>query len=76
VTTRNSDRIAAIWLHAGTPGKPGAARHQLLGRARGISGTITLSASDRRDLSSGRLMVRFYRTDGASAGDVLLRFSE
>jgi amidase len=77
VTASDSDRIAAIWLHSGTPDKPAAARHQLLGRGRVNSGTITLSASDRRDLSSGRLMVRFYRTDGlASPGDVLLQFSE
>jgi hypothetical protein len=56
--------IAAIWLHSGTPEKPSAARHQLFhARAQATpagKGTVTLSSADRRDLSEGRVSIRFY----------------
>lgn len=52
--------LTAVWLHSGTNEKPGAARHQLFDRRSRPSGTITLSHGDRRDLSEGRMLVRFY----------------
>jgi Asp-tRNA(Asn)/Glu-tRNA(Gln) amidotransferase A subunit family amidase len=64
------ERIAAIWLHAGTPNRPGAARHQLYAPGLALSGGVTLGAADRRDLAEGRLLVRLYTTDvRGSAGD-------
>ena len=55
---------SAIWLHAGTTEKPGAARHRLFG-TRGssdsrVTGAIVLSSSDRQDLKEGRMIVRWY----------------
>ena len=65
----------AIWLHAGSPDKPGAARHQLFAVGRPQNGVVTLSAQDRRDLAEGRLLVRFYvESVKGSSGDVPVRF--
>jgi Asp-tRNA(Asn)/Glu-tRNA(Gln) amidotransferase A subunit family amidase len=52
--------VDAVWLHAGTVDKPGAARHQLSGAGSAFAGEVTLSASDRRELEGGRMIVRFY----------------
>lgn len=69
------DQLFAVWIHAGTIEKPGAARHQLFAIGGPASGSITLSAADRTDLSEGRLLVRFYQRDGrGSAADVPIRF--
>src|SRR6185503_19013204 len=59
-----SDRLSAIWIHLGTPAKPGAARHLLFGPAQPPSGTVTLAAVDRKALAEGALMVRFFPRDG------------
>lgn len=68
--------VAAIWLHAGTVEKPGAARHELFATGQATSGSVTLSAADRRDLADGRLLIRFYLANGqGSAGDVPLTFA-
>jgi Asp-tRNA(Asn)/Glu-tRNA(Gln) amidotransferase A subunit family amidase len=75
VAPAGRDRLAAVWIHAGTVEKPGAARHQLLGGGRSTEGTVTLSAADRKDLSEGRLLVRFFvRGVRGSAGDVSVSF--
>jgi Asp-tRNA(Asn)/Glu-tRNA(Gln) amidotransferase A subunit family amidase len=69
-------REAEIWIHSGTPDKPGAARQLLVGRGRGPSGAVTLSAGDRRDLADGRLMVRAYLPGGrGSASDTPIRLT-
>lgn len=61
---KQKDRVAMVWLHTGTPGKPGAARHGLFnaraGTTAGSSGSVTLSSSDRKDLRDGRVLIRFY----------------
>jgi amidase len=69
------EKLVAIWLHAGIPDKPGAARHQLFAVDRPHNGVVILSAQDRRDLADGRLLVRFYvESVKGSSGDVPLRF--
>jgi hypothetical protein len=69
------DRLAAVWIHAGTPAKPGAARHQLYGPDRAPAGTVTLAAADRRGLSEGGLLARFFLRDGrGSAADLPVSF--
>ncbi len=71
------DRLSAVWIHAGTPAKPGAARHQLFGADRAPAGSVTLAAADRRDLSQGALLARFYLRNGrGSAADVPVSFRE
>jgi Asp-tRNA(Asn)/Glu-tRNA(Gln) amidotransferase A subunit family amidase len=69
------DRIFAIWIHAGTPEKPGAARRQLFAAGQPAGGTVSLSAADRKDMADGRLFVRFFlRNVRGSAGDLPLAF--
>ncbi len=65
VRVGDADRrgLAAVWLHSGTPEKPGAARHPLLGGSATPTGTLLLSAADRADLAAGRLFVRFLLAD-------------
>jgi len=71
------DRISAVWIHAGTVEKPGAARHEVFGAGQSTTGSITVSAADRADLSEGRAIVRFYLRDvPGSAGDVPLSFGK
>jgi amidase len=68
-------QLSAVWIHAGTVDKPGAARHQLFASGLPNTGTITLAAADRKDLAEGRLLVRFYLRNGrGSAGDVPVSF--
>ena len=57
-----AQRIGAIWIHAGTAQKPGAARYRLFPGAE-PSGTVTLTAADRDDLRAGALLVRVYLAD-------------
>jgi len=64
-----SKRLSAIWIHLGTPAKPGAARHLLFGPAQPPSGTVTLAAVDRKALAEGALMVRFFPRDGRGTVD-------
>jgi Asp-tRNA(Asn)/Glu-tRNA(Gln) amidotransferase A subunit family amidase len=67
------DGMTAIWLHGGTPGKPGSARHLLYSTGGSTTGTITLSSADRRDLADGHLMLRLYLpSKPGSAADVTL----
>ena len=70
-----AERMYSVWVHAGTVEKPGAARHELFGAGQSTTGSITVSAADRADLSEGRLVVRFYLRDvRGSAGDLPLLF--
>ena len=55
----NTQRITAIWLHAGTVGKPAAARYRLFPDHH-ESGTVTLAAPDREALRKGEMLVRVY----------------
>jgi amidase len=67
------DHISAVWIHAGTVEKPGAARHQIFVPGQSDTGSVTLSAADRKDLAAGRLLIRFFlRNSAGSAGDVPL----
>ena len=59
----SADRPSAIWIHLGTPAKPGAARHLLFEPGQPASGTVTLAAMDRKALADGALMLRFFRRD-------------
>jgi Asp-tRNA(Asn)/Glu-tRNA(Gln) amidotransferase A subunit family amidase len=69
------DRLSAIWIHTGGD-KPAAARHQLYAAGQSLTGTVTLSSADRRDLADGRLVARFYlREHAGSAGDVIIRLN-
>jgi hypothetical protein len=69
------DRIRAVWIHQGTPDKPGAGRHQLFGPSQPAEGNVVLSAADRKELADGRLLVRLFVHDRAgSATDIPLRF--
>jgi hypothetical protein len=68
---RDVQRVAAVWISAGTPAKPGAARHRLFAPGQDSTGSVTLSAADREDLATGHLMIRFFVRDGpGSAADV------
>jgi Asp-tRNA(Asn)/Glu-tRNA(Gln) amidotransferase A subunit family amidase len=71
------ERLSAVWIHAGTPQKPGAARHQLFGADRAPAGSVTLAAADRQGLARDGLLVRFFLRNGrGSAADVPLSFKE
>ena len=71
------DKLSAVWIHAGSAAKPGAARHQLFGADRAPAGTVTLAAADRRDLAEGGLLARFYLRNGrGSAADVQVSFEK
>ena len=61
---KQKDRVASIWLHSGTREQVGAARHQLFHARSGAAttGSVLLSAGDRRDLQEGSLSVRLYPT--------------
>ncbi len=77
VGSTSRQKVAAIWIHAGTPDKPAAARHQLFAAGRSHTGSVTLAAQDRRDLADGRLMIRIYLEEGrGSASDLPVRFGE
>jgi hypothetical protein len=74
VDERAADKITSIWLNGGTKEQPGAARYQLFA-GRALSGVVTLSAIDRRELKEGSLLVRFYSVSGrARAMDAPLSF--
>jgi Asp-tRNA(Asn)/Glu-tRNA(Gln) amidotransferase A subunit family amidase len=66
------ERIAAVWIHAGTVAKPGAARHQLFGGGQGATDSIRLSAADRTSIADGGLFVRIHRRGGAAPLDLQL----
>jgi len=71
------DHLLAVWLHSGTTGKPGAARHQLFAPGQPAAGRVMLSAADRKDAAEGRLLVRFYLQNGrGSAADVPVEFGK
>jgi Asp-tRNA(Asn)/Glu-tRNA(Gln) amidotransferase A subunit family amidase len=71
------DDVTAIWIHSGTPEKPGAARHQIYVPGGKMSGTVTLSAADRKDVMSDAMVVRIYvRNQPGSGNDVALSFRE
>jgi len=61
---KQKPRVAAVWLHSGTPSEPGAARHALFDARRtdrvNAAGEVTLSSGVRKDLQEGRVLVRFY----------------
>jgi Asp-tRNA(Asn)/Glu-tRNA(Gln) amidotransferase A subunit family amidase len=67
------DELSAVWIHRGTPEKPGAARHLMYVPSQSTSGSVILSAADRKDIASGTMLLRFFvRDHPGSAGDALL----
>lgn len=71
----NLARLAAVWIHAGTPDAPGAARHLIFREGGSFTGSFTVTAADRRDIAEGRWLVRAYLRDVAgSAGDQAIDF--
>jgi amidase len=67
LTTTAGDPPAAVWIHLGTPSKPGAGRHLLFGPGQPMAGSVTLAAVDRKALAEGALMVRFFPRDARGA---------
>ena len=69
------DEVEAMWIHSGTPDKPGAARHLIYAPGRTISDSVLLSAADRKDLMNGTLLLRMYvRNQAGSGSDVAISF--
>jgi formylglycine-generating enzyme required for sulfatase activity len=56
--------ISAIWLHSGTPEKPGAARQVVYTAEQGLHRDLTLTHAARHDLAAGQLLVRVYPAPG------------
>jgi Asp-tRNA(Asn)/Glu-tRNA(Gln) amidotransferase A subunit family amidase len=69
---RNIAQLGAVWIGTGTPAKPGALRHRLLGPGLDANGVVLLTFRDREDLAKANLMVRFFLPTGRSAADVPL----
>ncbi len=73
---RTTDEVRAVWLHRGTPDKPGPAFQQLRIAPDGTSsGNVTLSFAERRALQTGQLFLALYtarRPIGAARVPVLL----
>ncbi len=69
---RNIAQLGAVWIGTGTPLKPGALRHRLLGPGLDANGVVLLTFRDREDLAKANLMVRFFLPTGRSAADVPL----
>jgi Asp-tRNA(Asn)/Glu-tRNA(Gln) amidotransferase A subunit family amidase len=67
---RDIGQLGAVWVGTGTPGKPGALRHRLVGPGADRNGTIVLTYRDREELAKNNLMVRFFLPTGRSAADV------
>lgn len=72
------DEIRALWLHRGTPDEPGPATRQIPVAARGpSSGSLTLTAVERRALDRGDLYLEIYtRERPIGAGRTPLRLPE
>ena len=69
------DQLSAVWIHAGTVDKPGAARHQIYAQGQSTTGSVFLSATDRKDIANDAMLLRFFvRNQPGSAGDVTLSF--
>ena len=69
---RNIAQLGAVWIGTGTPLKPGALRHRLLGPGLDANGVVLLTFRDREDLAKANLMVRFFLPTGRSVADVPL----
>jgi amidase len=59
--TRKQDDVRAVWIHRGTPEKPGPATQQVrVAPAGASSGTLTLTFVERRALEQGDLYLELY----------------
>jgi hypothetical protein len=63
-------RLTAVWIHAGTPDAPGAARHMIWRQGDSFTGSLNVTAADRRDIAERRWLVRAYLLPVAGSGDV------
>ena len=61
--------VIAIWTHAGTVEKPGAARHLIYAPGQPASGSVALSGADRKDVANGTALLRLYLRDHAGVAD-------
>jgi Asp-tRNA(Asn)/Glu-tRNA(Gln) amidotransferase A subunit family amidase len=69
---RDLAQLGAVWIGVGTPAKPAALRHRLLGPGADANAFVILSHRDREDLAKTHLMVRFFSTAGKDVADVPL----
>lgn len=67
-------QLTGVWLHGGTVDKPGAGRHQLYGGGQGMSGTLVITALDRRELAATGMLLRVF-TRTLPPVDVVVRFA-
>jgi Asp-tRNA(Asn)/Glu-tRNA(Gln) amidotransferase A subunit family amidase len=72
---RDIAQLGTVWIGTGTPAKPGALRHRLMGPGVDRTGTIVLTYRDREELGKNNLMVRFFGPTGRSMGDVPITLS-
>lgn len=75
VAAERVPHVIAMWLHRGTPDKPGPAVHQLFEGTAGSAGTVTLSYGERGDLENGGLFLRIYWDDQPQATVIPLRLA-
>jgi Asp-tRNA(Asn)/Glu-tRNA(Gln) amidotransferase A subunit family amidase len=66
---RDLAMMGAVWIGIGTPMKPGALRHRVMGPGVDRSGTIVLTYRDREELTNNNLMVRFFLPTGRSVAN-------
>jgi amidase len=71
---RHAARVLAIWISRTQDGKPGASLHMIAGGVAPPDGVVTLSATERDDLSAGRLRLRVYTAE--QMADVPLTWSD
>jgi amidase len=71
---RHAARVLAIWISRTQDGKPGASLHMIAGGVAPPEGVVTLSATERDDLSAGRLRLRVYTAE--QMADVPLTWSD
>jgi amidase len=69
---RDLAQLGAVWIGVGTPAKPAALRHRLLGPGVDANAFVILSHRDREDLAKNNLMVRFFSTAGKDVADIPL----
>ncbi|MFN2447363.1 MAG: amidase [Vicinamibacterales bacterium] len=75
---QRQDAVRALWLHRGTPEKPGPATQQVpLSPVGASSGSLTLSFVERRALETGELYLELYtRERPTGAGRSLVTFPQ
>ena len=65
---RNIAQLGAVWIGTGTPAKPGALRHRLLGPGLDANGVVLLTFRDREDLDEGQSDGSLLPANGSKRG--------